>query len=62
MLHDQRAHTKLQDQYLARAIELLRQAIGKGYKDIEHLKKDDDLKALRERDDFKKLLTELEKP
>ncbi len=51
---------KLQDQYAARAVELLRQAIAKGYKDIEHLKKDDDLKVLREREDFKKLLKESE--
>jgi hypothetical protein len=28
---------------------------------IEHMKRDNDLKALRERDDFKKLLVELEK-
>ncbi len=51
---------KLADQYAARAALLLRQAIAKGYKDIEHLKKDDDLKALREREDFQKLVKELE--
>jgi serine/threonine protein kinase/Flp pilus assembly protein TadD len=44
-----------------RAIALLRQAVAKGYKDADHMKKDDDLKALRERDDFKKLVEELEK-
>ncbi len=38
----------------------LKQAVAKGYKDIEHLKKDDDLKALRQREDFQKLLAELE--
>jgi tetratricopeptide (TPR) repeat protein len=43
-----------------RAIALLRQAVAKGWKDAEHTKKDDGLKALRERDDFKKLLAELE--
>jgi hypothetical protein len=36
--------------------------VAKGYKEIDHLKKDDDLKALRERDDYKKLLMEHEKP
>jgi serine/threonine protein kinase/tetratricopeptide (TPR) repeat protein len=44
-----------------RAIALLEQAVAKGFKDAEHMKKDDDLKALRERDDFKKLLAELER-
>jgi tetratricopeptide (TPR) repeat protein len=43
-----------------RAVALLRQAIAKGYKDAEHVKTDDDLKALREREDFKKLVAELE--
>jgi hypothetical protein len=31
-----------------------------GYKDVAHLKKDTDLDALREREDFKKLIAELE--
>jgi tetratricopeptide (TPR) repeat protein len=44
-----------------RAIELLRQAIAKGWKKPALMKKDDDLKAVRGRDDFKKLLAELEK-
>jgi tetratricopeptide (TPR) repeat protein len=44
-----------------RAVVLLRQAVAKGYKDAEHMKQDDDLNALRQRDDFKKLLAELEK-
>jgi len=43
-----------------RAMALLQQAVARGYKDAEHLKKDDDLKALRQRDDFKKLVAELE--
>jgi hypothetical protein len=43
-----------------RAVALLQQAVAKGYKDAEHMKKDDDLKALRGRDDFKKLLAGLE--
>jgi tetratricopeptide (TPR) repeat protein len=43
-----------------RAVALLRQAVAKGFKDADHMKNDDDLKALRGRDDFKKLLAELE--
>jgi hypothetical protein len=50
---------KLQDHYAAHAVELLRQAVAKGYKDMEHLKKDEDLKAPREREDFKNLLEEI---
>jgi tetratricopeptide (TPR) repeat protein len=46
--------------YTDRAMELLRQAIAKGYQDIAHLKKDTDLDPLRSREDFKKLLAELE--
>jgi tetratricopeptide (TPR) repeat protein len=44
-----------------RAVALLRQAVAKGYKDAEHMKKDDDLKTLRQRDDFKELLAEMDK-
>jgi tetratricopeptide (TPR) repeat protein len=44
-----------------RAVALLRQAVAKGYRDAKHIKEDEDLKALREREDFKKLLAELEK-
>jgi hypothetical protein len=43
-----------------RAVTLLQQAVAHGYKDAEHMKHDDDLKALRSRDDFKKLLADLE--
>jgi hypothetical protein len=32
----------------------------KGFKDAKHLRQDDDLRFLREREDFKKLLRELE--
>jgi hypothetical protein len=41
-------------------VGLLKQAVAKGYKDIKHMKTNDDLKALRERDGFKKLLAEIE--
>jgi hypothetical protein len=44
-----------------RAIALLRQAVAKGWRHAEHMKQDDDLKALHQRADFQKLLAELEK-
>jgi serine/threonine-protein kinase len=43
-----------------RAIALLRQAVARGFKDIKRLKKDADLAELRRRDDFQKLLREVE--
>jgi tetratricopeptide (TPR) repeat protein len=43
-----------------RAVSLLQQAIAQGFKDAGHMKKDDDLKALRGRADFQKLLAALE--
>jgi serine/threonine-protein kinase len=55
-----RDDAKQAEQYAARAVELLRQALSKGFKHIEHMKKDSDLDALRQREDFKKLLRELE--
>jgi tetratricopeptide (TPR) repeat protein len=48
------------EKYAARAVELLHQAVQKGYKNAAHLKKDTDLDALRSREDFKKLLADLE--
>jgi serine/threonine-protein kinase len=42
------------------AMKMLRDAVAKGYKDADHMKKDADLDPLRSRDDFKKLLAELE--
>jgi tetratricopeptide (TPR) repeat protein len=50
-----------QDEYAQRAVALLRQAVQAGYKDVAHLKRDADLDPLRQRDDFKMLLAELEK-
>jgi hypothetical protein len=38
----------------------LTQAVAAGYKDADHMKKDKDLDALRDREEFKKLLAELE--
>jgi tetratricopeptide (TPR) repeat protein len=49
-----------QDCYAVGAIELLSQAIRGGFKDVAQLKMDGDLDALRSRDDFKKLVADLE--
>jgi hypothetical protein len=61
-------HAKLDDQqrqaaaqlYGDAAMKLLREAVSKGYKDVPHMKKDTDLDPLRQREDFQKLLAELE--
>jgi hypothetical protein len=42
------------------AMAWLHKAVAAGYKNSEHMKRDTDLDALREREDFKKLLAELE--
>ncbi len=42
-----------------RAMAWLKKAVAAGYKDVEHMKRDQDLDALRDRDDFKKLFGEL---
>lgn len=58
------ASAKLADkkqEYADRAMELLQQAVKAGYTDAVHIKKDADLDPLRGREDFKKLLAELEK-
>ena len=39
----------------------LHKAVEAGYDNVEHMKTDADLNALRERDDFKKLLEDLTK-
>jgi eukaryotic-like serine/threonine-protein kinase len=46
--------------YAQRAVDVLRQAAHKGYRDVRHMKVDKDLDPLRERADFKKLLADLE--
>ena len=52
--------TDSEQQYADKAMEQMRQAIQAGYKDLVHLKQDADLVPLHGRDDFKKLLAELE--
>ena len=51
---------ELTKRYADQAVTLLREAMTRGYKDLEHLQKDDDLASLRKRPDFQKLLAELE--
>ena len=48
-------------EYADRAMELLQKAVTAGYKDAAHVKKDPDLDPLRDREDFKTLLADLEK-
>ena len=49
------------ERYKVRAMELLRKAVAAGYKDAPHMRKDTDLDPIRDRDDFKRLLADLEK-
>jgi serine/threonine protein kinase len=46
--------------YSEAAMKLLRDAVSKGYKDVAHMQKDTDLDPLRQRDDFQKLVADLE--
>jgi tetratricopeptide (TPR) repeat protein len=48
------------EEYAKRALELLQKAVKAGYLDAANMKMDKDLDPLREREDFKKLLTEVE--
>jgi serine/threonine protein kinase/tetratricopeptide (TPR) repeat protein len=50
-----------QEEHAQRAVALLRQAVKAGFTDVALMKKDTDLDPLRQRDDFKKLLAELDK-
>jgi tetratricopeptide (TPR) repeat protein len=49
------------ESHAARAVELLRQAIANGWKDVAHLSKDIDLDPLRMRQDFRELLASLQR-
>jgi serine/threonine protein kinase/tetratricopeptide (TPR) repeat protein len=55
-----RGDAKRADPFATRAVELLRRAVKKGYKDAARLKNDPDLDALRAREDFKKVLQEVQ--
>ena len=43
-----------------RAIELLRESANAGFLNVDHFKRDSDLDSLRNREDFKKLIADLE--
>jgi eukaryotic-like serine/threonine-protein kinase len=58
---DETAGSLSKEECATRAVALLRQAVAQGFNNAEHMKRDDDLTVLRQRDDFKKLLAELEK-
>jgi hypothetical protein len=49
------------EEYANRAMELLHKAVKAGYKDYPHMTRDTDLDPLRDREDFKKLMAELER-
>jgi tetratricopeptide (TPR) repeat protein len=51
---------ELAQRYGDQAMTLLREAMTRGYKDVEHMKQDDDLASLRKRADFQKALAEME--
>ncbi len=51
---------ELATSYADRALALLRQAVARGYKDAAHMKQDADLRPLRGREEFRKLLAGLE--
>ena len=48
-------------EYADRAMELLQKAVKAGWHDAAHIANDSDLDPLRNREDFKKLLADLEK-
>jgi hypothetical protein len=50
----------MKNAYADRAMELLQAAVQAGYKDAARMRVDPDLDPLREREDFKKLLADLE--
>ena len=47
--------------YSDQAMAMLRDAVAKGFRNAAHMKNDPDLDTLRQRDDFKKLVAELER-
>ena len=53
--------TRLKAQYADRAVDFLRQAVAEGYQDAPGLKGDPDLTSLHSREDFQKLVREVER-
>ena len=52
---------RLKAQYADRAVDFLRQAVAEGYEDAPGLKGDPDLNSLHSREDFQKLVREVER-
>ena len=52
--------TKLEENYAADALRLLRDAMAQGFRDIARVKQDADLNTLRTREDFQQLVRDLE--
>ena len=62
-LHARRIATAAdREKQAAAALDWLRQAVAAGYNNVGHMKNNKDLDPLREREDFKKLMQELENP
>jgi hypothetical protein len=59
VVHAQCAAATKDDPTAAKAVDFLRRAVAKGFKDTTRLKKDGDLDSLRPRDDFQKLVESL---
>jgi tetratricopeptide (TPR) repeat protein len=49
------------ERYAKQAVELLRRSVAAGFQDLSHLKRDTDLAQLRDRPDYKELVTDLER-
>jgi hypothetical protein len=52
--------TRLHDHYTSTAIELLRQAVAKDWRDLANLRNDNDFRELRPLADFQRLLSGME--
>ncbi len=57
---DEIRRNELAASYTERALALLRDAVARGFKDTEQLRENPDLKPLRRREEFRKLIAELE--
>jgi tetratricopeptide (TPR) repeat protein len=57
---DEKQREAAAELYSDAAMKALREAVSKGYKDVSNMKTDDDLNPLRQREDFQKLVAELE--
>jgi hypothetical protein len=57
---DEARRKELAGTYTERALALLRQAVAQGFKDAARMRENPDFKPLRGREEFKKLLAEVE--